>query len=256
MNAIVITRPAGNHLPRGPLFHVESVEGERAVGATYPTGGGGHGIGVPTWHLAILLKKLAEDELGLSNANLCKLAVKKGGGTAPAGPLSEVRRGLLKPCKGINFLPVLSLACRYSLLCAARDTDQDGEFEFFDTDLGYEGATPLPQTAKHSGKKAKWLGICPPLLTVIDGTMDYSKQTDPSRVKFPAKPSLLEMRLIATQARKEIEKPLAADPQTTRARSMAQDVWEGDVHTCDEPTGRLAKFILARWKKQKRTRKM
>ena len=106
-------------------------------------------------YLAILLKKLAEDELGLSNANLCKLAVKKGGGTAPAGPLSEVRRGLLKPCKGINFLPVLSLACRYSLLCAARNTDEDGEFEFFDTDLGYEGATPLPQTAKHSSKKAK-----------------------------------------------------------------------------------------------------
>ena len=30
----------------------------------------------------------------------------------------------------------------------------------------------------------------------------------------------------------------------------------GYVHTYDEPTGRLAKYIVARWKKQKRARKM
>ena len=85
--------------------------------------------------------------------------------------------------------------------------------------------------------------------------MDYAKQTAQSNVKIPAKPSLLEMRAIATQARKEIENP-SADPTTIRARSMAKDVWEGDVHTCDKPTGRLAEYILARWKKQKRTRGM
>ena len=30
----------------------------------------------------------------------------------------------------------------------------------------------------------------------------------------------------------------------------------GNEHTYDEPTGQLAKYIVARWKKQKRARKM
>lgn len=112
-----------------------------------------------TSYLAALMKQLAT-KLEMNNINLGKLAVRRRGGNVPGGEMSSVRRGMLNS-ESINIPPVLALACRYALLCAARDTDEDGDFDFHHTELGYDGDVALSKSGKNTGSD-KWTGICPP----------------------------------------------------------------------------------------------